>query len=103
MQVAGERTLRCLLYFDGVQPHKDDARYSVTPFVLTAVNVPPDLRWSPAYSACLGLLPGSRNKNVKVRMDSVLELIFDELEYAWTVGIQVCVFTRATCPASCSQ
>lgn len=86
---AGERKLDVCLYFDGVQTFRDDARYSTTPYVLTSVNVPLQHRWDSAYSVCLGLLPGSRSKTVKVKQDSVMQLIFDELEYAWHVGIQV--------------
>jgi Transposase family tnp2 len=38
------RNLQLGLAFDGVQPFKDDAKYSIWPIALTAFNLPPEDR-----------------------------------------------------------
>lgn len=84
-----ERVCCVALYFDPWQPYKDDANYSITPFQLIVLNVPPKDRWDAAYSACLGLVPGSRAKGAQTSPIPFLHLIMDQLEMAQEVGIEV--------------
>lgn len=79
----------CVLYFDPFQPYKDDKVYSITPFQLIFLNVPPKDRWDPAYSALLALVPGSRAKGAKTSPMPFLNLTMDELEKLQEVGIVV--------------
>jgi len=84
------------LFFDPFQPFKEDTNYSMTPFVLTAANIPAQLRWEPAYSACLSILPGNRSQGEGAKREKVsplpfLQLVVDQLELASKIGIQVCM------------
>lgn len=88
-QGRNERTLYVSLYFDPFQPYKDDANYSITPFQLVVANVPYKYRWDPAYSALLGLVPGSRAKGAKTSPVPFLDLLIDQFEIAFEEGFEV--------------
>lgn len=81
--------LSVALYFDPFQPYKDDKVYSITPFQLIVLNAHPKKRWDPAYSALLGLVPGSRAKGAKTSPMPFLTLIMDELEKLQSEGMLV--------------
>jgi hypothetical protein len=56
-----------MLTTDPFQVHKQDAKYSCDPFVMVLANYPAQLRWRHGFSITLGILPGDRDKAIKVR------------------------------------
>lgn len=57
-----------MLTTDPFQVYKQDAKYSCDPFVMVLANYPAQLRWRHGFSITLGILPGDRDKAVKVRL-----------------------------------
>jgi hypothetical protein len=77
------------LITDGVQPHKDDSKYSMWPLAATFYNWPPWLRYQLGVTTLLGVLPGSSLPLSSLDLQPVLEIITDQLELLGKYGVEV--------------
>eukprot|EP00775_Hariotina_reticulata_P000311 gene312-523_t len=83
------RNLLMALITDGVQPHKDDSKYSMWPLAATFYNWPPWLRYQLGVTTLLGVIPGSTLPMSALDLQPVLEIITDQLELLSKHGVQV--------------
>lgn len=74
---------------DGVQPFKDDCRYSVWPLVLTVYNLPPWVRYKLGATTVLAMIPGHRHANSKLDLDYVMQMVHDDLRALYMHGVTV--------------
>jgi hypothetical protein len=74
---------------DGVQPFKDDSRYSIWPLVLTVYNLPPWIRYKLGATTVLTMIPGNRHPDAKLDLDFVMQLVQDDLSALYVHGVTV--------------
>lgn len=87
---ADARHLMVAVATDGVQPFKDDMRYSFWPLMVVCFNYPPWLRHTLGVASALGFIPGHRDtKDAKLQLTCYLEIFVDELEYMDKIGVLV--------------
>ncbi|KAJ9521423.1 hypothetical protein QJQ45_001192 [Haematococcus lacustris] len=67
------------LSFDSFQPHKDDAKYSTTAFVLAPLTVAAEHRSVPGVSHLVCLMPGAKERGEKQSIVDALLLIVEDL------------------------
>lgn len=65
---------------DGIQPHADDAKYSMWPFMVTLYNMPPHVRYLLGVTTLLCVLPGSRIPSSRVNLHFALQIVMDEFK-----------------------
>lgn len=81
------RNLSVMVVWDGVQPFKDDSKYSITPIMVVTTNAPVHLRWSPALSHLVTIVPGSREGGINPA--SAVDMLVDELRWLYYEGVKV--------------
>jgi hypothetical protein len=86
---SGAHNLMMGLITDGVQPAKDDAKYSMWPLAATFDNFPPWLRYMMGVTTLLGVIPGSTLPNSTLDLQPTLEIIMDQMELLDKVGVEV--------------
>lgn len=85
--VEDPRNLVLMMAFDGVQTYEDNQKYSATPFVFLPFNAPAEIRWEPGVAHLACIVPGSNN--CKVQLQSVMDLIIDDLNEMYVFGVEV--------------
>ncbi|GLC40267.1 hypothetical protein PLESTM_001031400 [Pleodorina starrii] len=74
---------------DGVQPFKEDSKYSIHPLAFTPLSCNPDLRYRPGVTTLAGIVPGTRDKNKTIRLEPYIRLMADELTSLAVHGVDV--------------
>jgi hypothetical protein len=86
---ADPRNVAVGIGIDGVQPFKDDNRYSIWPLVLTVYNLPPSIRYLLGPTTVLTMVPGNRDPRSKLDLDYVMQLAHDDLQALYLHGVTV--------------
>jgi len=77
---AEPRNLAAALVTDGMQPYKDDRKYSMWPLVVTFYNFPPHIRYMLAITSLLCVIPGSRLDSSRLDLQPTLQIVKDEFK-----------------------
>ncbi|KAJ9519509.1 hypothetical protein QJQ45_000602 [Haematococcus lacustris] len=75
----GDGTVPMSLSFDSFQPHKDDAKYYTTAFVLAPLTAAAEHRSVPGVSHLACLMPGAKERGEKQSILDALLLIVEDL------------------------